>query len=300
VRDGERVVKTRDCPFKKCDCALESAFFEPKSRKIFKIPASCHPRPPNHVFAPRDTDVSNPSIRMVVDNINAFPRDSMEPNLPYANKDIEDLFYPVGTKDVHCFDGGVVGGVVRYNMSYAVVDFRTIDDAEAALKMFQGRKAYSNGYHLRLKYVNVKDRTFGRRMAASMGPWRRARRRGEHSQRLLMTWTWLVSIWLKSLYLFDRGLLSLLVLLPLPSRRTFFFACISTSGLYYNAHLAYDTPCSTIIIRSTLYPLVPLLIPIPSILCLFTIDPKASANTTEGKAFMLSARTLIIRRTRKD
>lgn len=174
MRDDEGVAKTHDRIFEKCDCALESALFEPKSWNKFKIPASCHPRPPIHFFSPRDTDVSNPSTRIVVDNVNAFRHHSTEPNVPYANKDIEDLFYPVGAKNVRCFDGRIVGGVVRYNASYAVVDFQTVRDAEAAFKMFQGRKAYIGSYHLRLKYVDVNDQTFGRRMAMSMGPMERS------------------------------------------------------------------------------------------------------------------------------
>ena len=116
----------------------------------------------------------DPSTRIVVDNVNAFRHHSVEPNVSYANKDIENLFYPVGAKNVRCFDGRIVGGVVRYNTSYAVVDFQTIGDAEAAFKMFQGRKVYPDSYHLRLKYVDVDDRTFGRRMAVSMGPMERS------------------------------------------------------------------------------------------------------------------------------
>lgn len=171
---SHRVTKACDRVFEKCDCALESALFEPKSWNKFKIPTSCRPRPSIHFFAPRDTDMSTPSTRIVVDNVNAFRHRSTEPNMPYANKDIEDLFYPAGAKNVLCFDGRIVGGVVRYNTSYAVVDFETIGDAEAAFKTFQGRKAYPDSYHLRLAYVDVNDRTFGRRMAVSMGPMERS------------------------------------------------------------------------------------------------------------------------------
>jgi len=172
--DRNRVPKAEDRVFEKCDCALESAFFEPESWNKFRIPASCHRRPPIHFLSPRDTDDRNPSTRIIVDNVNAFRYHSTEPNVPYTNKDVEDLFYGVGAKNVRCFDGRVVGGVVRYGTSYAVVDFETVGDAKAAFKMFQGRKAYSGGYHLRLKFVDVNDRTFGRRMAVSMGPMERS------------------------------------------------------------------------------------------------------------------------------
>ena len=172
--DSQRVSKAEGRVFEKCDCALESAIFEPKSWNKFKIPASCHPRPPIHFLSPRDTDESNPSTRIAVDNINAFRHHSAEPNVPYANKDVEDLFYGAGAKRVRCFDGRVVGGAVRYNTSYAVVDFETVEDAKAAFKMFQGRKAYPGSYHLRLKFIDVNDKTFGRRMAASMGPMERS------------------------------------------------------------------------------------------------------------------------------
>ena len=163
-----------DRTFDKCNCALESAAFEPQSWNKFKIPASCHPRPTAHFFAPREADKSNPSTRIVVDNVNAFRHHSTEPNVPYANKDIEDLFYPVGAKSVRCFDGRVVERALRYNTSYAVVDFESVEDAEAAFKMFQGRKAYPDSYHLRLKYIDPTDRTFGKRMAVAMGPMERS------------------------------------------------------------------------------------------------------------------------------
>ena len=174
VGGNSRVSKAHGRVLEKCDCALETALFEPESWNKFKIPASCHPRPPIHFFAPRDVDKCNPSTRIVVDNVNAFRHHSTEPNVPYANKDIEDLFYPAGAKNVRCFDGRIVGGVLRYNTSYAVVDFETVEDAKAAFKMFQGRKAYPGSFHLRLRFVDVDDRTFGRRMAMSMGPMERS------------------------------------------------------------------------------------------------------------------------------
>ena len=170
----KQVSKVQGRVFEKCDCALENALFEPESWNKFKIPTSCHPRPPIHFLSPRDSDRCNPSTRIVVDNVNAFRHHSMEPNVPYPNKDIEDLFYSVGAKNVRCFDGRIVGGVVRYNTSYAIVDFGTVEDAKAAFKAFQGRKAYPDSYHLRLKFVDTNDRTFGRRMTVSMGPMERS------------------------------------------------------------------------------------------------------------------------------
>ena len=59
---------------------------------------SCHSRPPIHFLSPRDADKSNPSTRIMVDNINVFRRYLTELNAPYANKDIEDLFHGVGPK----------------------------------------------------------------------------------------------------------------------------------------------------------------------------------------------------------
>ena len=177
VKGKKQVPKVQGRVFEKCDCALKDALFEPESWNRFKIPASCHPRPLIHFLSPRDTDDRNPSTRFVVDNVNAFRHHSVEPNAPYANKDIEDLFYSVGAKNVRCFDGRVVGGVVRYNTSYAVVDFKTVEDAKAAFEMFQGRKAYPDSYHLRLKFVDVNDRSFGRRMAVAMGPMERSEER---------------------------------------------------------------------------------------------------------------------------
>ncbi|KAF9786270.1 hypothetical protein BJ322DRAFT_776607 [Thelephora terrestris] len=176
VNDSEPALKpTRPQVFEECNCPLENPRFEPDNWNKFKIPTSCHSgRPPNHFFAPRETDSSNPSTRLVVDNVSPFRHHSTGPNVAYANKDVEGLFYPAGAKNVRCFDGRVVGGVVRYNTSYAVVDFETAEDAMAALKTFQGRKAYPGSYHLRLKFADVNDQTFGRRMAVSMGPTERS------------------------------------------------------------------------------------------------------------------------------
>ena len=179
LKRDERLSKPQGLVFEKCNCALKTALFEPESWNKFRIPASCHPRPPIHFFAPRDTDKSNPSTRIVVDNVNASRHHSTEPNLPYVNKDIEDLFYSVGAKEVRCFDGRIVEGVLRYNTSYAVVDFETVEDAMVAFKILQGRKAYPDSFHLRLKFVDVDDQTFGRRMAVSLGPMRR----GEEERR---------------------------------------------------------------------------------------------------------------------
>ena len=167
---SRRISMAQDHVFEKCGCALENAAFEPESWNKFKIPASCHPRPPIHFLSPRDTDKSNPSTRIVVDNVNAFHHHSAGPDVPYANKDVEDMFYGVGAQNVRCFDGRIVGGAIRYSTSYAVVDFGTVKDAEVAFKMFQGRKAYPGSYHLRLKFVDVNDQTFGKRMAVPMDP----------------------------------------------------------------------------------------------------------------------------------
>ena len=172
---GSNGNKAQGRVFEKCDCALENAFFEPESWNRFKILSSCHARPPIHFFAPRDIDGSIPSTRIVVDNVNASHHHSAEPNVPYVNADIEDLFYSVGAKKVRCFDGRIVEGVLRYNTSYAVVDFETVEGAVAAFKAFQGRKAYPGSFHLRLRFVDVNDQTFGRRMAASSGPMERSK-----------------------------------------------------------------------------------------------------------------------------
>ena len=98
------------------------------------------------------------------------------PTRTNANRDIKDLFCSVGanSKNVRCFDGRTVGGAVRYNTSYATVDFKTLEDAKAAFEMFKGRKAYPGSYHLRLKFVDVNGRSFGRRMVVSMGPMERS------------------------------------------------------------------------------------------------------------------------------
>ena len=156
--------------FEKCDCALQDGAFELSSWDEFKIPVSCRPRPTLHFFSPRDSDMANPTTRFVVDNINAFRHHSTEPNTPYVNEDIEAMFYFTGAKNVRCFDGRVVDGVVRYGVSYAVVDFDTVEDAIAVFRTFQGRKDYPDSFHLRLEFVDREDKSFGGRLSRAMGP----------------------------------------------------------------------------------------------------------------------------------
>lgn len=160
--------------FEKCDCALQDGGFEPSSWDEFKIPVSCHPRPTLHFFPPRDSDMAEPTTRFVVDNINPFRHHSTEPNIPYVNEDIEAMFYFTGAKNVRCFDGRVVDGVVRYNVSYAVVDFDIVEDAVAVFRTFQGRKDYPDSFHLRLEFVDREDKTFGGRLSRAMGPTKRS------------------------------------------------------------------------------------------------------------------------------
>ena len=84
------------------------------------------------------------------------------------------MFCGVGAKNIRCFDDRIVGGVIQYNTSYAVVDCKTVKDAGIAFKFFKGRNAYPGSYHLRLKFVDVNDQTFDRRMAASTVPMERS------------------------------------------------------------------------------------------------------------------------------
>lgn len=160
--------------FTKCNCALQDGAFEPSSWDEFKVPVSCHPRPALHFFPPRDSDMANPTTRFVVDNVNAFRHHSTEPNIPYKNVDIELMFYFAGAKNVRCFDGRVVDGVVRYGVSYAVVDFDTVEGAVAAFRTFQGRRGYPDSFHLRLEFVNRDDKTFSGRLSRAMGPIKRS------------------------------------------------------------------------------------------------------------------------------
>ena len=160
--------------FEKCDCALQDGGFEPSSWDEFKIPVSCRPRPILHFFRPRDSDMAKPTTRFVVDNINAFRHHSTKPNIPYVNEDIEAMFYFTGAKNVRCFDGRVVDGIVRYSVSYAVVDFDTVEDAIAVFRTFRGRKDYPDSFHLRLEFVDREDKTFGGRLSRAMGPTKRS------------------------------------------------------------------------------------------------------------------------------
>ena len=160
--------------FEKCDCALQDGCFEPSSWDEFKIPASCHPRSTPHFFPPRDSDMAKPTTRFAVDNVNPFRHHSTEPNIPYVNEDIESMFYFTGAKKVRCFDGRVIDGIVRYGVSYAVVDFDTVEDAIAVFRTFQGRRDYPDSFHLRLEFVDRGDKTFGGRLSKTTGPTKRS------------------------------------------------------------------------------------------------------------------------------
>ena len=127
--------------------------------------------------------------------------------------------------------------MLRYNASYTVVDFETVEDAAAASKMFHGRKLYPDSCHLHLKSIDVNDRTSGRRMVASLFPWRGVRKRGR-SPSSLKIWIEWMSIWLESLCLVALDSLILFALLSLLSRSFLSLACfipifgLDTTPLY--------------------------------------------------------------------
>ena len=112
-------------------------------------------------FPPRDFDMADPTTRFVVGNINAFHHHSTELNTPHVDEDMEAMFCFTGAKNVRCFSGHAVGGVVTYGISYAVVDFDTVEDAIAVFGMLQGRKDHADSFRLRLKFVDRKGKTFG-------------------------------------------------------------------------------------------------------------------------------------------
>ena len=84
------------------------------------------------------------------------------------------MFYFAGAKNVRCFDGRVVDGVMRYGVSYAIVDFDTVEDAIAVFRMFQGRKDYPDSFHLQLEFVDREDKTFGKRLSRAISPIKRS------------------------------------------------------------------------------------------------------------------------------
>ena len=138
IKTNAKVEKVSSPPvrvFEECDRALQDGAFEPSSWDEFKILLSCRPRPTLHFFSPRDTDVANPTTRFVVDNINAFRHHSTEPNISYANEDIEAMFYFTGAKNVRCFDGRVVDGVVRY-LSETNDELARMNDPQRERKSF--------------------------------------------------------------------------------------------------------------------------------------------------------------------
>jgi len=98
--------------------------------------------------------MANPTTRFVVDDTNAFRHHSNEPNIPYVNEDVETMFHFTGAKNVRCFNGRVVDGVVRYGVSYAVVDFDVVEDAIAVFRTFQAertiRRVSTSGRNLRI------------------------------------------------------------------------------------------------------------------------------------------------------
>ena len=127
------------------------------------------PGPVRHVIAVADSALSGQPRRVIVDNIDSslvFVADSTSSFSCHLLEDaLQDL--EIEATSVRCFDGRVVGGVARYGVSYAVLDFSTHMDALIAVRQLQSHDPKGGWL---VQFSDPKDETFGGRMACGLSP----------------------------------------------------------------------------------------------------------------------------------
>lgn len=120
---------------------------------------------PTSLFRPQDGDGERPSTRIAVDNIvySARGAHGNTDTLVFRNRAVDDALGSLDLKSKSCYWPRIVGGVPDRQMSYAVVDFGSVEEAERAFRTFQGRRVNVNSRHWRLEFLDPADRTLGGR-----------------------------------------------------------------------------------------------------------------------------------------
>ena len=131
------------------------------------------PGPIRHLIAAANSDCSGQPRRVIVDNINSSTAAVADPTSSFSCCLLEDALQDleIEATTIQCFDGRVVGGVARYGVSYAVLDFRTHMDALIAVRQL---RSYDPEGRWVAGFSDPKDGTFGGRMAGGLLPSRRS------------------------------------------------------------------------------------------------------------------------------
>ena len=127
------------------------------------------PGPVRHLIVAADGDYSGQPRRVIVDNIDSSFVAVADPTSPFSCCHLEDALQDleIEAMSVRCFDGRVVGGVARYGVSYAILDFSTHMDALIAVRQLG---SYDPKRRWLAQFSDPNDRTFGGRMASGLLP----------------------------------------------------------------------------------------------------------------------------------
>ena len=134
------------------------------SRASLFVPGSIR-----HLIATTNDDYSGQPRRVIVDNIDSSTTAIADPTSPFSYHLLEGALQDleIEVTSIRCFDGRVVGGVARYGVSYAVLDFPTHMDALIAVRQL---RSYDPKGSWLAEFSDPNDGTFGGRMANGLLP----------------------------------------------------------------------------------------------------------------------------------
>ncbi|KAF9642086.1 hypothetical protein BDM02DRAFT_3193940 [Thelephora ganbajun] len=127
------------------------------------------PGPVRHLIGAAKANYSGQPRRVIVDNIDSSSVVVTDPISSFSCRLLEDALDDLEIKatTIQCFDGRIVGGVARYGVSYAVLDFPTHMDALIAVRQLKNHDP--KGRWL-AQFSDPDDGTFGGRMAGGLPP----------------------------------------------------------------------------------------------------------------------------------
>jgi len=127
------------------------------------------PGPIRHLITTANDDYSGQPRRVIVDNLDSSTAAIADSTSPFSCRLLEDALQDleIEATSVRCFDGRVVGGVARYGVSYAVLDFPTHMDALIAVRQL---RIYDPEGRWLAEFSDPNDGTFGGRMANGLYP----------------------------------------------------------------------------------------------------------------------------------
>ena len=132
------------------------------------------PGPVRHLIATTSDDYSGQPRRVIIDNIDSSSVTVTDPISSFSCSLLEDALQDLEIEPttIRCFDGRVVGGVARYGVSYAVLDFRTHMDALIAVRQLE---SYDPKGRWVARFSDPNDWSFGGRMVGGLPPTSRSR-----------------------------------------------------------------------------------------------------------------------------